>query len=123
MDITPVIDDGYNIIEGYGNKSFKINGVQHSNNLIVLPKSILNWDINDLSDITYESLEAIFNVDNVDLLLIGCGEKHLPLDSSLTQKFIKRNNSIEVMTTGAACRTYNVLLAEGRNIAAAIIAV
>lgn len=123
MDITPQIEDGYNIIDGYGNGAFKINGVERLGSLIILPKQITNWSVTDFVQINSKSFDFLLNRDDVDLLLIGSGEKHLPLNSSLQQYFAKNNIAVEVMTTGAACRTYNVLLSEGRNVVAAIIAV
>jgi uncharacterized protein len=123
MDITPIIPQGKNIIKSYGNMAFKINDAEYSGNIILLPDRVDVWDIKSAENIATESLQIITQNDTVEILLIGCGEAHMPLPPDLYQYFSDFNIGVEIMTTGAACRTYNVLLGEGRNVVAALVAV
>ncbi len=121
MDITPVIPEGKKVIKGYGDMAFRINDETHTGNIIVLPNRVEKWDISSASDITPQSLQII--TDDIEILLIGGGEIHIPMPKDIMLHFSAMNIGVEIMTTGAACRTYNVLLAEGRKVAAALIAV
>jgi uncharacterized protein len=123
MDITPIIPQGKNIIRGYGNMAFKINDDEYKGNIVLLPNQVEIWDAKAGGEIVAKSLEIITKNDEIEILLIGCGEVHIPLPQDLSRYFSSFNIGVEIMTTGAACRTYNVLLAEGRNVAAALIAV
>jgi uncharacterized protein len=67
--------------------------------------------------------EVITGSDMVDLLLIGCGASMRPVPHELRAALRSVGIAVEPMNTGAACRTFNVLLAEGRRVAAALIAV
>ncbi len=124
MDITPIIPSGLKVIRGYGNNSFKINDEEYSHSIVVFQNFVTAWDVKNIGDITHESLFEILNQPNdIELLLIGCGETHSPLPSLVFNLATKHKINVEIMTTGAACRTYNVLLAEGRKVAAALLLV
>ncbi len=121
MDITPVIPKGQNVIKGYGNMTFKINDDEHESSIIVFPEKVLSWEVKSYDELSLESLEHINICDDLEILLLGCGHEHRPLDATIATELQKKGIGVEVMTTGAACRTYNVLLAEGRKVAAALI--
>lgn len=124
MDITPILPKGSKVIKGYGEMAFKVNDEKYEGSIILLPESVHSWNISKHSDITPLSLQIICdNSDKIEILLIGCGETHIPMPVEIISHFMPLNIGIEIMTTGAACRTYNVLLAEGRKVAAALIAV
>jgi uncharacterized protein len=124
MDITPIIPSGKNIIKAYGNMGFKINDTEYHSSLIVLPNKISAWNITSPAQIAIDPLQfALENAANIEILLIGCGEVHMALPPEISQHFNQMNIGVEIMTTGAACRTYNVLLSEGRDVAAALMAV
>jgi len=118
MDITPVIPSDRKIIQAYSQESFKINDERFFSNLIVMYNEVLRWDISDFDSLTIEDFN-ILNDKNLEILLIGCGLLHKSLKPQIKYGF--KNLSIEVMNTGAACRTYNILLAEGRLVGAALI--
>lgn len=123
-------------IESYGDGGFHVNNgnlreegqergssQHHQGSVIIGPTRALPWNASDIADATpadFESLVAA--ADDIDLLLIGTGEEIAPLPAGL-QAYLSDFFGIEQMATGAAARTYNVLLAEGRRIAAALIAV
>lgn len=124
MDITPLIAEGTNIIQGYGDGGFKVNGESLKGNLIILPSKVYSWDISDISMIDMKSLEVLTTQEvAIDILLVGCGNRMVLLPFELRQALKQNGIVADAMDTGAACRTYNVLLAEGRNVAAAVMAV
>lgn len=123
MDITPLIPKTNQIITAYGNGSFKVNGQAYKGSLIIFPTNILVWDVSKAQDITLASLDAIRITETVEIVLVGTGPSIEPLAPEIKTVFRAQSIAMEVMDTGAACRTYNVLLAEGRQVAAALIAV
>ena len=122
MDITPLIAEGTQIIQAYGNGGFKINGEAVKGNVVVLPSKTISWNIEDIESLTLEHFAAVID-SKTEILLVGCGKRLNPFPASLRQALKQHHISVDCMDTGAACRTYNVLLSEGRNIAAALIAV
>jgi len=124
MDITPLIPKGKQIITGYGSGQFRINGIVHSSSLLILPDRALPWAITANQAITLESLQPVLNTKGqVELLLIGCGKNQSVLPPKIKTALKEAGISLEVMDTGAACRTFNILVGEGRRVAAAVVAV
>jgi uncharacterized protein len=124
MDITPLIPDERQVIQAYGDGRFRISGVAHEGSVLVLPDRTLAWPVAQFAAVTMESLAPLFEAGSaIELLLIGCGPKQVLLPAELRNAIRARDAAVEVMDTGAACRTYNLLLAEERRIAAALIAV
>jgi uncharacterized protein len=123
MDITPVIPKGHNIIKGYGDMTFKINDDEYQSSLIVSPEEVIKWQAESHTDISVPILEESVKFEDTEILLIGCGSTHKPIEDKVIIGLQKSGVGVEVMTTGAACRTYNVLLAEGRKVVAALILV
>ena len=124
LDITPVIPVGRQLIQRYGEGGFRIANVDHDGSVLVFADSIEPWSISGLDQITIESLAAILD-DSVkpDILLIGCGSGFAMPPIALRNDLKENGIVLEWMDTGAACRTFNVLLAEERSAAAALIAV
>lgn len=81
------------------------------------------WDLGEAADITLESLAVAVAASDVDILIIGCGAAFEPPPKGLREGLKEEGVALEWMDTGAACRTFNVLLAEDRAAAAALIAV
>lgn len=121
MDITPLISADRKIIRSYGNMGFNISGQKVLGSIIIKPDTYYNVTIDDLYNL--DPLTILPMLENVELLVIGTGN----MPGLISDNFRKtmRDNSIitEVMSSGAACRTYNVLLAEAREVAALIIAI
>ncbi|MFN7038782.1 MAG: Mth938-like domain-containing protein [Alphaproteobacteria bacterium] len=124
MDVTPLIPNDKYVINKYGDNSITVNNEKFLGNLIITPNKILKWEITDFASLTIENFRPLVD-EKLEILLLGCGTKHLMLNNSIKYglKSLLPNISIEVMTTGAACRTYNILLAEGRIVGCALIAV
>lgn len=92
--------------------------------MVVWPEGVAAWPRAAAGSITAESLEPLRAIaEPIDLLLIGCGRTFAAEPQGLRASLRGMGLALEWMDTGAACRTYNVLLAEGRRVAAALIAV
>lgn len=124
MDFTPIIPAERQVIQAYGDGHFRISGVVHEGSVIVLPERTLAWSAKATVGLTLDSLAGVVAAEpRVELLLIGCGHGPAPIAAELRAALRARGIVVEVMDTGAACRTYNVLLAEERRVAAALIAI
>ena len=77
------------------------------------------WDVKSIDDINEENLQVIFDLQP-EVILLGTGGTQLFLPPTIQVQFFQRNFGFEVMTTDAACRTFNVLAAEGRHVVAAL---
>ena len=124
MDVTPLIPQGRQVIERYGNGGFRVTGEIYRGSIFVLPDRTAAWPVASIEKLDLASLEPVLSAEPpVDLLLIGCGRAMTLIDPRLRQAVRARGVTVEPMDTGAACRTYNVLMAEDRRVAAVLIAV
>jgi uncharacterized protein len=124
MEITPLIPEGRQVIESYGDGRFRIAGTVVEGSVLVTPAASFPWSAVDVATMTVESLRPILAADPpVEILLVGCGKRLLPLPPALKTTLREHGIGADPMDTGAACRTYNVLMAEGRRVAAALVAV
>lgn len=111
-------------IDAYGNGGFRFAGVSHRGSLLCLPHGMFAWDVAKADEITAETLAPVFAVaDDIDVLLIGLGPDIAAIPRALRDALRERRVIVEAVNTGSAIRTYNVLLAEERAVAAALIAV
>ena len=111
-------------IEAYGNGGFRFAGMSHRGSILCLPSGIEAWDVGSIADLTVANLARVFDERAaIELLLIGTGAQPARLSPEIASKLRTGGIGVDTMTTGAACRTYNILLAEGRSVAAALIAV
>lgn len=123
-DITPRIPEGRQLIQSYGNGGFRIAGVQHKGSVIVLPDRSVAWRVGDYAELLPDTLEEIYAAAaDIEILLIGCGSRMGLPDPAIRDALRPCGIVPEFMDTGAACRTFNVLLSEDRAVAAALIAV
>jgi uncharacterized protein len=121
MDLTPLIPAGRQVIERYAPSGFRVTGVIHHGPIIVFPDRTIAWPAADAAAVTWESLSPVVELGGVQILLLGLGHSARPVTGSLRQASRAAGISLEPMSTGAACRTYNVLVGEGRQVAAALI--
>ncbi len=92
--------------------------------MLIFPERTQAWPVTGVDDITLDSLgEVTVSGQATDILIIGCGPQFLPVPKGLREGLKAAAVALEWMDTGAACRTFNVLLAEDRACAAALIAV
>jgi uncharacterized protein len=124
MGQTPPVPPGRRVIDGYGAGGFRIAGETHRGSVLILPGAVRAWDMTDIAALTVESLAPLFEAKpKPEILLVGCGRKTEFIPPALRQAIRERGLVVDAMDTGAACRTYNVLLAEERRVVAALIAV
>ena len=123
MDITPVVSKGKQVITGYGNGQFKVSGQVYTTPILVFPDRTVQWTIKG-HNINAESLSVVIEEEGeIDLLIIGSGKQQMVTPNPLRAALKEVGISLEIMDTGAAVRTYNVVLAEGRRVAAALLPV
>lgn len=125
MDLTPLIPAGRQIVDSYGGGRFRVSGVAYEGSVLVFPGRTLSWPVATMAQLDEASLAPILaegQAGNVDLLLLGCGARMAMIPADLRQHLRAAGVVVETMDTGAACRTYNVLMADGRRVAAALIA-
>jgi uncharacterized protein len=123
LDITPLVPEDRQIVQSYGSGHFKVSRIDYQGSVIILPNQTISWDVNILDDVNLESLAPVIAEDpRIEILLIGCGDMMQLLPRTLMDKFRQKGLAIDAMDTGAACRTYNILAAEGRRVAAGLVA-
>jgi uncharacterized protein len=111
-------------IDAYGNGGFRFADMSHRGSILALPSGIRAWPVASPGELSIESLAPVFaESDVLDLLLLGTGLDVVPVSEALRTRFREVGIGLDVMQTGAAARTYNILLAEDRKVGAAMIAV
>jgi uncharacterized protein len=126
MDLTPLVPQGRQIVESYGDGRFRVTGTLYTGSILVFPNRTAAWPVADIAALSVENLAPVVaaaEAGEIDLLLIGCGARMAMIPGALRAALRAKGIVIEPMDTGAACRTYNVLAAEGRKVGAALIAV
>ncbi len=116
---------GAHALEGYGAGGFRFGGMSHRGSILALPSGVYAWSAAEPSDITIETLKPLFDEKPglVEHLLIGTGQELVPISAALRQRLRAAGVRAEPMQTGAAARTYSILLGEKRRVAAALLAV
>ena len=123
QDISGIPEEGQQLVNSYGDGGFRVSGVRFDGNIIILPNETTAWDIGSIKDLTIESLEPIINATPpVEILLIGCGASMAFIEEDIRKALRAKGITIDSMDSGAAVRTYNVLLLERRRVAVALIA-
>lgn len=108
-------------IKAYISGMIRINDKEFSKSLIVSANELIeDWSPQTVSQLTPESLNIILSL-KPDILLIGTGSTHKLIPVTIYGNLINAGIGVEVMETGAACRTFNALCAENRNVVAALI--
>jgi uncharacterized protein len=120
MDLTPIVPAGRQVIERYGPSGFRVTGVIWRGPVLVFPDMTMPWTAADVSSVDWECLSPVVERGGVQILLLGLGSSMAVVPGELRAKLRASGISLEPMDTGAACRTYNVLVAEDRRVAAAL---
>lgn len=111
-------------IDAYGDGGFRIAGHFHAGPVLVSPSGVQTWPVTDFPAAGAEAFAALAaEKDAIDILFIGTGEELRPLPGEAGAYLASLQIGAEVMATGAACRTFNVLLSEARRVAAALLPV
>jgi uncharacterized protein len=112
------------LILKYGARKFHIATKDYEGSVLVFPKRTYLWPVSDIKEISMDNLAPVATQSpSVEILVIGCGDTFLAPLEGLRESLSDWGVALEWMDTGAACRTYNILMAEGRCCAAALIAV
>jgi uncharacterized protein len=121
MKFAEIADTGANLIESYGAGRVRINGRDYARRVAVSARHItLDWGPDDMAALTSEHLEAVLGA-STQVLIIGTGARQRFPPPEVQFALLARGIGVEVMDTGAACRTYNILVSEGRDVVAALL--
>jgi uncharacterized protein len=121
MKLQPDRQPSLNTVSAYGPNYIEINATRYETSLILQPEGpVTSWSCRSFSDLTIQDFEAIA-LKKPALVIFGSGSKIQFPRPELIAPLIKAKIGIETMDLQAACRTYNVLMAEGRNVLAALI--
>jgi len=118
VELTPDPPSGRQVIERYGADGFEVSGVRYRGPVVVFADRTVPWPNAAISE---EGLAAVIDHGGVELVLLGLGRRGAPVAPALRAALKAHGIGVEAMDTGAACRTYNVLLAEDRRVAAALL--
>ena len=123
MELTPqspgsTSPGGPQIIERYGAAGFRVSGVTFAGPVLVFPERTILWE-NPAP--TVEGLAPVIAEGGIELVILGLGRRGAPAAPALRAALKAHGIGVEAMDTGAACRTYAVLLAEDRRVAAALL--
>jgi uncharacterized protein len=121
MEVTPLIPAGRQIIESYGAGGFRVSGTAYAGSILVFADRTVDWPVQSLAEADFARFTAIIEHGAVEILLLGCGRRMAAVPFELRRALRQAGIVMDAMDTGAACRTYNVLLAEERRVAAALI--
>lgn len=112
---------GNQLITGYGDGWVEVNETRYPHSLIVLPGQLLqDWGATDFEHLAAVHFERLLEL-KPELVLLGTGASHRFVHPALSQPLLDAGIGLECMTTAAACRTFNILMAEGRHVAAALL--
>lgn len=111
-------------IDAYKDRGFRFAGMSHRGSLLCFPDGIWAWSVNDVTELMEATLSAVFDrAESLDFFLIGAGPDPWTLPETIRKRFRELALLVDAMATGAAVRTYNILLAENRPVGARLIAV
>lgn len=113
-------DPTANTIRGYDEGRVTINDQDISRSVIVTPEQIVDWPPQQFEELEEFHLELIMEW-KPEIVLLGTGARQRFPGPQMTRSLIRRGIGVEVMDTAAACRTYNIIMAEGRRVAAALL--
>ena len=124
MRMNEISFEGPPPIDAYGMGGFRLGGMRCDGSLAILPDGMREWAPRAMGELTIDPFaDFVAAADRIDILLLGAGAEIAPLPASIRAALAPAALGVEVMATGAACRTYTVLLAEDRRVAAALLAV
>jgi len=124
LSFQPVSMDDLLGIDSYGDGGFRLRGRRFEGSVVVTPSGVYPLKAKSREDITPATLETLAaQQSDIEIILFGVGEQLLPLKRETREWLVKNGWSYDLMDTGAAARTFNLLLIEGRRVAAVLLAV
>ena len=116
-DIMPPVAANAQLIQSYSADGFRIGNAMYHTHVLVLPTATFAWN----GEWTMDALGPVFTAaEPTEILLMGTGARHEMLDPELRKTIKARGVGVDTMDSGAACRTFNVLLGESRRVAVAL---
>lgn len=111
-------------IDAYGNGGFRFADMSHRGSILCLPSGIYGWDVTEGDPLTPELFARVLaDAADIEVLLVGTGQSLVPLPAAVKAALREKGIGSDPMSTGAAVRTFNIMLAESRAVACALIAV
>ena len=124
MDITPIMSESAKRIERYGDGAFVVSGEEFKGNIFITPEHVELWTAPVAEDLSDASISQLVEAaKDVDILLYGAGAQMPFVTPTVRAKFKDHDMVLDVIDTGAACRTFNILMNEERRVAALLLAV
>ena len=120
MKLHPSLPSGVNTITGYGEDYVLVNGERRESSVVVLPDRVESWPAKSFDALTAEDFSFLKGLD-AEIVLLGTGPRQRFPHPRLTGALAQAGIGLEVMDVQAACRTYNILVAEERKVAAALL--
>ncbi len=111
---------GRNVVTAYGDRYVAVNGERHESSMVLLPDRVLDWEPESFEALTPEHFAGLLEL-GAEIVLLGTGPKQRFPHPRLTAALSRAGIGVEVMDLHAACRTYNILVAEERKVAAALL--
>ena len=111
----------YQTVTGYDDTSVEINAKRYTHSLVVMPEvAPIEWPVSSFDALTAEHFKQI-DAALPDVVILGTGRRQRFVHPKLTASLTARRIGVESMDNQAACRTYNILMTEGRKVALALI--
>jgi uncharacterized protein len=108
------------VVTAYGDDYVTVSGVRYSESIVVLPGRVAPWSARSFDSLAAEHFSALLELD-AEIVLLGTGPRQRFPHPRLTAPLVNARIGLEVMSLQAACRTYNILVAEERKVAAALL--
>jgi uncharacterized protein len=105
----------------YGTAGFRVSDVAYAGSILVFADVTMQWPVATFDEVTAESFAPVLARGDISILLLGCGRRMAQVPAELRRALRAGGIVLDPMDTGAACRTCNILLAEERRVAAALI--
>lgn len=124
IEIRPAHFPGRAPIDAYGNGGFRFADMSHRGSILCVPSGIHGWSVDDPTKLSVDDFSRVIaQASEIEVLLVGMGDAMRVLPRELKQALRDAGIAADPMSTGAAVRTYNIMLSEARAVAAALIAV
>lgn len=124
MEIRDAHFPGRAPIDAYGSGGFRFADMSHRGSIFTVPSGIYGWSLTSPADFSLDAFGQILaEAADIEVLLVGTGQDLVPLPKDLKEAFREAGVLADPMSTGAAIRTFNVLLSDDRAVAAALLAV
>lgn len=120
MKLHAAVPGTANVITAYGDDYFMVNGQRHDSSMIVMADRLIPWNTVEFEKLTAEDFKNLADL-KAEIIVLGTGARQRFPHPRLTAPLLEARIGLEVMDLKAACRTYNILIAEERKVAAALL--